>query len=269
MNRLIRSIAILLLMSSATFAQTSTELGLVLRGRLSEGKAIHSKGQVLWSGKLLMEFENKGTKPVILIDPRLALGTGLSKLEFFFGERDARTSELRPRLGFTKVLPATPSQSENLRSLANLFDSERPPDNLTVILDPGSTITFEDKLEIAQKYSPIKDGDLVVGVSWEGAAGWFKDATGSFVHEIGLPLGDAAYVRATYQFPIISVTESPDLLDRLQSRWKKYGQLPMNQSGVYEVIAEPIRTYKEFEKIDWPTRSGGLTPVVINYFPLN
>jgi len=250
------------------FSQTASDLGLSARGRLSEGKAIHSKGQVVWSGKLLMEFENKGSKPIILIDPRLALGTGLSKLEFFFGERNERSSEVKARLGFTKSLAATTSQSENLRSLANLFDSERPPDNLTVILEPGSAITFEDDLEINQKYSPIKDDGKEGGVSWEGGAGWFKDAVGSYVRQIGLPVGDAGYVQATYEFAITSVTESPDLLDKLRRRWKKYGELPMNQSGVYQIITEPIRTYKGFEKIDWPTRSGGLIPVTVEYYPL-
>lgn len=243
-----------LAVSSDTFGQTYSDLGLVLRGRLSEGKATHQKGRVLWSGKLLMEFENTSNKPIILINPSLEFGTGLSEVEFYFSGTDRREGnyrEVKNVLGFEKKITPTASQSENFRSIAGLFDSERPPDNLTVVLAPHSTLFFLDKLEIKQPYSlPKRETYLGNGsvLTWEGSADWFRDVP----YQIGLALGDADNFRLTYEFSLMPFTDTPDLLEKISGRWRKYGQIPMSQNGTYRIISEPITTHRDFEKIDWP-----------------
>ncbi len=268
MKSLILSITTLifsLIAFGASSGQTSADLGLVLRGRLSEGKATHTKGQVLWSGKLLMEFENTGSTPIILIDPRLSFGTGLSKLEFYFSPIDAARGPVSDKLGFTKIIRPNLSQSGNLRSIASLFDTEKPPDNLTVILEPRASLPFEDNLEIIQKYSLIKNAYGDNGHSWEGSAGWFRDASGDYINQIGLALGEARYVRLTYEFSVDSYTDSSGLLDTISARWKKYGWIPMNQSGVYQIVAEPLLFGRGFEKVGWPESPGGFKPAFPSY----
>lgn len=240
--------------TSDIFGQTYSDLGLVLRGRLSEGKATHQKGAVIWSGKLLMEFENTSNKPIILINPSLEFGTGLSKAEFYFSgtdRREGKYSEVKDALGFEKELKLSHSQSENFRSIAGLFDSERPPDNLTVVLAPHSTLSFIDKLEIKQKYSIEKKEDYVKTVVWEGMTDWYRDGR----YQIGMALGDAGNFRLTYQFSLTPFTDSPDLLEKISFRWKKYGQIPMSQDGTYRIVSELITIRRDFEKTDWPEES--------------
>ena len=216
---------------------------------------------MIWSGKLRMEFENKGSKPIILINPSLSFGTGLSKVEFYFSgtSRKEGYKKLENALGFTKVIQASEEQRAALRSLSDLFDANQPPDNLVVILKPGETLQFEEPLEISQKYAFLEAKSLIGerGVSWEGSTGWYTEGEwGDYVRQLGLPLGRADQIKLTYEFPVTLFSDAADLFDKLNNRWKKYGQLPLDHSGGYVIVSEPILPKQAYEKIGWPEDSG-------------
>ena len=88
-------------------------------------------------------------------------------------------------------------------------------------------------------------------LAWEGSTDWFQDPDWN-PYEVGLALGQADFVRLTYEFPVGLFSDSPELFDKLNHRWKPFGQFPLNQSGAYQIVAEPIPVKKGFEKIGWP-----------------
>ena len=93
-------------------------------------------------------------------------------------------------------------------------------------------------------------------LSWEEAADWYKDYESYLTasRQIGLGLGDARHIKLTYKFSLAeSKTLSPDALDKLVARWKHFGAMPLDASGDYFVVSEPIVINRDFEKVNWPT----------------
>lgn len=244
------------------YAQKQSDIGLILRGQLSDGKARHEKGKVIWSGKLIMEFENTGDQPIILINPNYAFGTGLSRVEFVFQKSGTSKEGEEESVGWVKDITPTEAQADALKYSVGLFDTPKPPDNLTLILSPGSKLTFEENFEYEQKYLFKERNDAQMRNDpvfiWEDAAASYKD-DGNWPYQSGLGLGDARFMKLTYRYTLAKFTSvAPDFLEKLASRWSPSGRIPVNESGDYFLIAEPISIQRKFEKVDWPkdTRTG-------------
>lgn len=244
---------ILLLIRSQAEAQERSPGTLALKGRLSEARGVHKPGRVAWSGLLLLEFENKGRGPLILINPKLSFGTGLAKMEFLFSGRTTGKS-INDALIFRKAFEPSSAERETLASLLGLLKAEHPDDNLTVIVAPGSSFQLEQPFEIVQTYSHVNAEGFATErtLKWEGDSDWFVDSE-ILPQQVGLAIGEAVSLRVTYEYAVSKYAESPDLLDILNQRWKKYGEFPLDRSGNYRFVSEMIPMKRSFEKVDWPT----------------
>lgn len=254
---------LLLLSPLSSGAQNQKEIGLVLRGQLSGGKATYENGKVVWSGTLTMEFVNKGSKPVVLINPNYAFGTGLSRVEFVFQYGKSRDGYSKvggeEAVGWTKVTSASEQETDALKSSFGILDSPKPPDNITLVLAAGSTISFEEVFSFEQKIT-VLDPEIAretkrASLMWEDAADWFKESEGypDSSRQIGLGLGDARHIKLTYKFSLAeSTTAAPEALEKLAARWKNFGAMPLDANGDYFVVSEPIVINRDFEKVNWP-----------------
>jgi len=178
-----------------------------------------------------MVFENKGKKPVIIINPTLGFGTGIREAWVFFSEygKDPRTYiEIE---GARKVAQTDPTNRETLRSLALSFDSDSPPQNLTIILQPGETFTFDESfLVIADKRIPEKDFESTR----------LKHPVHDECDQRGC-LRLSSGTKLVYEFSLRPYFEDPDFMQKLAARWRSAGYLPIGIDGIYTITSEMVR----------------------------
>jgi len=221
MEKIIKiSVLIVLLIPAVVNAQVDSESGLILRGHVNATSYADTDRKMLikW---LTMEFENKGTKPLIIINPSFpGNGTGLSKVTFQYlafdrarrklidvGEREQK---FRPAKSWSNVVP--------------MFDDNKPPENLTVILKPGEKFSFQDSFKIAESdvstcYSFTNDA-----VKKQSIPRYCTDVPG--------------FMRLTYEFSFLPYLPNPNFLEELNSKWKRYGYLPVGINGTYKIVSE-------------------------------
>jgi hypothetical protein len=203
-TKIVLSLILLLLVYSISFAQTDYNNGLVLRGRDFGGSTKFEKEYIYITIKLRMELINTGEKSIILINPNLEFGKWQSKVNFstynFQGQK----------VSFSRNTKRT--NAEELTELAKSLDVEKPPQNLTVILDAGDSLQFEDKFEVKLT----------------------RDEYDSFQRF-------RRNLTAEYSFSLVKYHPDPDLLEKLQSRWRKYGYLPVDKNGGFSITSELLK----------------------------
>src|SRR5258706_3245969 len=124
-------------------AQDMKESGVVLRGLDMRCKtSTYRLGPIrsIDFVSLMMEFENKGSETVILINPTLAYGTGLTEVEFSFSDYDPESG--KPWQG--KITKKFEGRKAAFEQMTRSFDGERPAENFTIMLAPGEKFKFAD-----------------------------------------------------------------------------------------------------------------------------
>ena len=221
----------------------------VLTGQISDTYRENFNDYVIWKAKFVMEFTNRGNKPVILINPTLSYGTGHRSIVFYF-RSPILDKEGKESPGFTGNSEAKAGESELLLELAKQLDENSPPENLLVILKPGESFPFSDNLVIRQSYfHNIPTGSSVRFNKWDGTM-----AEGScFLHldrlEKGCPLNFATSLTINYEFDFSVYREKPALLTQLNTRWRDYGQIPLTGESTISITSQPLSIYP----MEWVT----------------
>ena len=218
------SFLILLLTSSFSFSQTAEELGLVIRDIGGNGIR-HGHG----SGRMVIE--NTGKETVIAINPSLGYGTGLKEAKFCFRGYDLEKGEFKDCT--QQIIGMSEKQVAIFKSMAPMFEGDRPSENMTLILKPGESFTFLEFFDVDRKVSTRED----IYIDYKS-----KDAEGK---EKSIRLAKTRYVldyvELKYEFSFLPYSDDPDLLEKMSQRWRRYGRLPVGTNGTYTITSEPIK----------------------------
>lgn len=225
---LLISVFITLFSFSTAKAQDTNRSKLVLRGiALDPGTPYVEDGQEFNQRTIMMEFVNNSDRPVILINPTLAFGTGLLNTAFFFrvcgpdyeGGWDLSAFKIPAKNHKKNLAP--------FRDFALDFDRDRPPPNLTTIVEPGKSFRFEESIAypiISHSWltpiHPAVKGDIPKNTCSN------TDRPDFFVLE--------------YEFSFLPYVEDPDFLEKLSTRWRRFGDLPVGKNGTYYFFSEQI-----------------------------
>jgi len=227
---MIACLLILLLTPVVAFAQTAEELGLVLTGTIVSNKANSEK---LSAFELRMVIENKGAEPVIIINPTLGYGTGLTEASFAFHDfqRDKFDKSI-------KVFEIDDEKLNNFKSMAKYFEGVRPSENMTRILAPGESFSFIENLEVEKSYV-LKISPQVFSAKRKMADGSIKTYSVT-----GTSTSRYSYFTLKYEYSFLKYSEDPDLLEKMSQRWRPFGRLPVGTDGTYTITSEPIKERK-------------------------
>jgi hypothetical protein len=165
-----------------------------------------------------MNFENKGNQRVILINPTLGYGTGLKEARFSFSGLDVDKPSAISR--GVKSFELTGVKQTSFGAMADLFDDAKPPQNFTIVLDPGESYPFREAFDI-EIPSNAKQR--------QQACAYFKECGVEFKE-----------LQLTYEFSFLPYISDPDFLETLNVRWRRYGQLPVGTNGTYTITSEKI-----------------------------
>ena len=233
----INAISLLLLIAPIpAICQSASELGLRLEGKAERCSEPEREKQDVDCYKLRMTFENKGSVPVIIINPSLAYGTGLKEIIYHF---DYNSYELRK--GFVhhvvdvpKPLESDANKVANFKEMAQFFGGDRPPENMTIILQPTDSFTFEESFEVQKvfRYS-----------SWVNIRSQKDNVTGRDINSIETSTQREwpSSFKMVYEFSFLPYVADPDLLEKMSRRWRRFGRLPVGTNGTYTVTSEPIK----------------------------
>lgn len=221
-----------ILAPNVVVCQTASEIGLVLNGgpspsiRPCDGK--RDKQDCL---RFKMVFENRGKEPVIIINPTLNYGTGIKEALFYYNEYGSEPRTYTLVEGAKKSAEVDPTNRENFRLTAASFDSDRPPENLTIVLQPGENFTFyESFLVKSDERIPEKEFESI-----RRSHPVYDECDDSGCRRI--PRG----MKLVYEFSFLPYIKDPEFLEDLAKRWQRYGRLPIGNDGTYTVISEFIR----------------------------
>lgn len=125
------------------------------------------------------------------------------------------------------------------RGLASSLNRSEPPLRIIEILQPGEVFEFRIIVRIDQDFSYYERRGKHFKI-WDGAA---KDEVDP--PNRGIALSDIPAFTIEYQYPFATVYKYPDLLEKLQSRWRKFGVLPVDTSGDFSITSGRIVNLKE------------------------
>lgn len=217
------------LLSSAVIAQNPDDAKLVLRGTaIAPDRSFFQDEEEFHERKLLMEFVNRGSTPVILINPTLSYGTGLISTNFYYSVCDHESNTRDQVKGIVVYAKDHKPPVGYFRDFASSFDVDRPPANLTTILKPGKTFQFEETIIFpVDNPGPFKS--------------MYPKVKGDVPKSLCRSSETPDHFRLEYEFSFLPYMEDPDFLEKLSFRWQKYGHLPVGTNGTYTFISEPIK----------------------------
>lgn len=229
---------VLVILPQASNAQTAENLSLILSGKREvDVRIIDRDDDIYFRYSLRMTFENKAQYPVIIINPTLGFGTGLKEARFFFrSTANPKKLELESLL---KVYEQDRIKIENFRAMAQYFEGDRPPDNMTMILKPGETLSFNENIfvELSFLAGCLSDTGLEFAklrkkdpVSRQHALSYFSNRGVDF---------DS--LQLTYEFSFLPYVTDPELLEKMSHRWSAFGRLPVGTNGTYTITSEKIK----------------------------
>lgn len=205
-TKIVISLILSFLLGVNTFAQNDHSKGLVLKRFNSGGGIYVDDANTTVSEYLRMELTNTGKEPIIIFNPHTNFGNWKSKVDL----SGILVSNDYQKVGtVTRSFDIKQASSEELKELAKNLDREKPPENLIYILDPGESVQFIDNFEIKV----------------EGKKGYFYNFYNNTIE---------------YKVSLINYHPDPDLLEKLQKRWRKYGYLPLNKNGEFSITSEKL-----------------------------
>lgn len=218
--------------NKSTSFKSASELGLVLTGERKIGTNLIERAddEIYVSYRVRMTFENKGQEPVIIINPTLGFGTGLKEARFFY--RDKTGSSV-------KAFELSKTKRENFKSMAQYFAEQKPPENMTIVLEPGGTFPFEDQfvveLSLIQEDMPKYRKDFIASLKKDKER---RAEALAYYKKWGI---DFEGIQLTYEFSFLSDDSDPDLLENMSQRWRRFGRLPVGTNGTYTITSEKIK----------------------------
>lgn len=238
-TRIISSIFVLMASCSVMFAQIDFNHGLVLRGTHSnwESERNAENDYYVFKAKLKMEFVNDGLKPIILIGPNREFGKWQKKVTFTADCIDEKGKSIRD-CDFVKPSNPTLENRNYYLDLASFLDVETPPENVVVILKPGESLQFDDSFELKQTF---EEGEFFVGRPYYGYTYCCTKWEGPQNMNGGLSLRSYEKIRVEYEISLLKFQDDPDLLEKLQRRWHRFGYFPVDANGGFLITSEFLR----------------------------
>ena len=247
MKRVTPILLILITGALPVFSQNSHNRGLVLRGVYAGWVKQEHKDYLCWTTKLAMEFVNEGTEPIILIDnnngrfgvwkSRADLSadvlTRTGEMEQFdwpvelWGRCDAGYAywrEMNVVYGMTYPVRRPLSREK--------YDLEAPEQNLTIVIAPGRSVYFNVVLTIEQKFTTDNRLKVLSGPSTD---------ISSADRQKGIPISWYDRIKLKYEYSFAKDGESDDFMLNLQTRWRKFGYLPVDGDSRFAITSEELR----------------------------
>lgn len=218
-------LAIILLAASSAFARKLDKNNLVVRGKVTKISLLpHAPHYVGFEVALNLEFVNTGTTPIIFLRPneksKWAQIFWLGSASLWLTESQAKHSWERSAIWSLGGLPANDITSPIFREMVGQLDQSIPPPELTQVLQPKETWTWQTEC-ILRFNEKTEDYGSSSDLGWE------------VIGKIGTPL----WMRLTYVvWPNNLLRAEKNLKRKLQARWKNIGVLNINE----DVMTEPI-----------------------------
>lgn len=216
----------MLLASFSVSAQDAENTGgLTLRGRiLSVELNRKDKNYVDGELKLSLDFVNESDKPIIILQP---LGSE-DEQRYIFWKADVALAKTKEdadagKYVFSRLMLPSIYPFPVFRQLAERLNQPSPPADVTRILQPGATWTWQT---VASFRLGRKAESYSENLGWEE------------ISRIDSPL----WVRVTYSiFPSNVERFRENLGAKLQRRWKNYGRLWFDRKSTHNtIISEPM-----------------------------
>lgn len=214
-------------------SQSPSDIGLVLRGGPSSAsRPCPNQLENQRCIRFRMFFENLGKKPIIIINPTLGFGSGIREARIYYNEYGEDKRTIIRLEGKRKRVQVEVETVEQFRSSVASFDRDRPPANLTIILDPGESFPFEESFVIeADELIPERDFEKM---RWKFPVSDECNLNGCR----RIPVGG----KLVYEFSFLPYHDDPNFLEKIAARWRPFGILPVDSKGTYTIISELIQS---------------------------
>lgn len=217
---------------STVFGQENVNHGLILKGRYYDTTVEKKEDHIIYKGKLAMEFVNKGDEPIILLNPQGQFGQWQSKA-YFSQDNDFETSK---QFKFTTSVERKLVDPDQLKNLVAYLSNDEPPANSVVIINPNDSLIFDDEFEYKQKFTTDRHGSEVAyeGLNVPGEEKKY------FYYYHTKSIDCLKYFRIKYEFSAVQYQSDADLLENMQTKWRKHGLLPVDVNGGFSIVSEPL-----------------------------
>lgn len=214
-------------------AQVSKSDGIYVTGTITGLNAVAecqgSNGRILVQVELYMQFRNSGDKPLIIFNKDKVFGRGLglgsTRIVFLRGF-PSKIDKERERIPINEPLPVDCYESAYNRTRYDPFPDfikglDRPrPTSEFLVIEPRSYQEFREVVTVDTGYKL----DVQIGKSLKEAQ--LRSEYPAFQVE--------------YHLSLKAYENGEGLLKSLQSRWKSFGDLVLDNNGDFTVISEPI-----------------------------
>ncbi len=222
------SFILLVFICIPSVAQSAAEIGLVLRGGPGVTLATCEKKESEICYRPRMTFENRGKYPIIIINPTLGYGSGIREAIFLYSEYSEDRKSIILVEGKRKPIATSEVKRDIFKSTAKLFESDQPPQNLTIILKPGETFSFDESFVVEQDpWIPEKEFESIRlnhPISDECSSGRCRRISSKIV--------------LVFEFSFLPYVSDPEFLEQLGKRWRPYGIFPVDNNGNYKLVSE-------------------------------
>jgi hypothetical protein len=222
MKRVLMTILLIICFANLLFAQCKDEsCGLVIRGKVTDLQMEKTKDSVLFYVNLDVEFQNEGTQPIILFNNEFPEGYWLGGWLLYENKDDEKAIFFD---GYWQSIIGSPAY----RQMAEKLDVKTPPSEFTKILQPKESWKFKDDFRIY--FESEKHERFPEHKTWK---------------EMQL-LPSKLWLRITYELSPWNVEFfKPNLIRKLQKRWKKDGNVLVEKDkegrfNHFHISSEPM-----------------------------
>ena len=217
--------------------QTTRTKGLVLTGTIIDLKAVAecsgTDGRILVRAELAMQFRNDTNRPLIIFKPN-------SRWFDVFRKELGST-----RVNFLRSLPSLSDKESGWVQAINARTDNCRPSNYTIYRSESLISTFIKRIDFPE---PTSDFFEVIEPGGYYTFGEFVTLDTGFEVEVSLGkrLSEARIrselpaFQIEYHLSLKENAKGEGLFRTLQTRWKNYGDLVLDDNGDFTVTSEPI-----------------------------
>jgi hypothetical protein len=228
MNKYVAAFALVLLLTGVGIGQQGTNRGLSLTGTVVAVRPVcysdnyPNKCKNYFSVDLLLQFRNSGNTPLIILRPGTFLG---EKRIAFLTDVSKPSSEISAKHFIRESRYPSPPHDPlfNFVRELNFPSPQRPSEYYFVILQPEEYYESRETFILETGYKIVTE----LPRTWRETR-----------REFAIPEYPA--LRVEFILSLSNRREGTDLLGTAQRKWKKFGELVLDQNGDYHVKSAVI-----------------------------
>ena len=212
------------LLASLVLCQASTKRRLVLTGSIVSVKAKYDlesdkKNQIVFDVDLYLQFRNETDGPIIIFRPGGFFGNNFIEKKITFLDGYSSRSESEKSSSVAPWKNISRADYDPFRYFKKELTASEPPKEIFFIIEPGGYYECHDTLTVRRGYKvELKPKQM----PWEVPA-----------------IPEYSELRVQYHLSV-NDRATEDTLGTIQTKWSKFGELPLDSNGDYTVKSEII-----------------------------